>query len=96
MKKKSLAGLAFEKLSAIRDDKSCKMCGKSAQEGCECDEEDMDMPENGMEEPMEDSKEQSESEEGPEHEMGEEKAPGIVINIALGKQWDKYRGGSDD
>lgn len=87
MKNKSLAGMAFEKLSAIRDDKSCKMCGKSAKEGCECDEEDM--PENGMEEP-------GESEEGPEHEMGEEKAPGIVINIALGKQWDKYRGGSDD
>lgn len=95
MKNKSLAGLAFEKLSAIRDDKSCKMCGKSAKEGCECDEEDM--PENGMEEDM--KEESGESEEGPEDEKGEEgeeKAPGVVINIALGKQWDKYRGRSDD
>jgi hypothetical protein len=84
MKNKSLAGLAFEKLSAIRDDMSCKMCGKSAKEGCECDERDMDMPEDDMEESE------------PMYKKDEERAPGVVINVALGKQWDKYRGGSDD
>jgi hypothetical protein len=88
MKNKSLASMAFEKLSAIRDDKSCKMCGKSAKEGCECDERDMDMPEEEMEDSMEESE--------PMYKKDEEKAPGVVINIALGKQWDKYRGGQDD
>jgi len=79
MKNKSLANMAYEKLSAIRDDKSCKMCGKSAKEGCECDERDMDMPEDDMEE---DSVEESE----PMYKKDEERAPGVVINIALGKK----------
>ena len=88
MKNKSLAGMAFEKLSAIRDDKSCKMCGKSAKEGCECDERDMDMPEDDMEDSMEESE--------PMYIKDEERAPNVVINVALGKAFQKYRGGQDD
>lgn len=88
MKNKSLSGLAFDKLSAIRDGLSCKMCGKSAKEGCECDERDMDMPEDEMEDDIEESE--------PMYMKDEKAAPGVVINIALGKLFAKYRGESND